>query len=261
MDGCTKGVSALKDTHGVYKPVRVRNSVHGRGALKSTNQQLSIFWALCSTRVHLQKPNSRDDRGGDREATGVQTHAPQATVQVMEGGKAVLRGGGQRAFDCQRSVCFLTTIDGTYAPILSSKVVQRQANPLHACHTLSTGCSCSARFRFRFTGSTQKSATSQNAWLPGLCRARGEFRGRRGSFGAQFIHTNTASALQVVMYDEPTAGLDPVASTVVEDLMRDLHNDSKQVPPARRKVNELGVLRIPVLHQLNHLISPGGLHS
>jgi len=25
------------------------------------------------------------------------------------------------------------------------------------------------------------------------------------------------------MYDEPTAGLDPVASTVVEDLIRDLH--------------------------------------
>ncbi len=29
---------------------------------------------------------------------------------------------------------------------------------------------------------------------------------------------------EVVMYDEPTAGLDPIASTVVEDLMRDLHN-------------------------------------
>ncbi|KAJ9514837.1 hypothetical protein QJQ45_028497 [Haematococcus lacustris] len=31
---------------------------------------------------------------------------------------------------------------------------------------------------------------------------------------------------QVIMYDEPTAGLDPVASTVVEDLMRSLHNSS-----------------------------------
>jgi ABC-type transporter Mla maintaining outer membrane lipid asymmetry ATPase subunit MlaF len=31
---------------------------------------------------------------------------------------------------------------------------------------------------------------------------------------------------KVVMYDEPTAGLDPVASTVVEDLMRNLHNES-----------------------------------
>jgi len=31
------------------------------------------------------------------------------------------------------------------------------------------------------------------------------------------------SAQQVVMYDEPTAGLDPVASTVVEDLIRSLH--------------------------------------
>lgn len=29
---------------------------------------------------------------------------------------------------------------------------------------------------------------------------------------------------QVIMYDEPTAGLDPVASTVVEDLMRELHS-------------------------------------
>jgi ABC-type transporter Mla maintaining outer membrane lipid asymmetry ATPase subunit MlaF len=31
---------------------------------------------------------------------------------------------------------------------------------------------------------------------------------------------------QVIMYDEPTAGLDPVASTVVEDLMRSLHNST-----------------------------------
>lgn len=27
----------------------------------------------------------------------------------------------------------------------------------------------------------------------------------------------------MVMYDEPTAGLDPIASTVVEDLVRSLH--------------------------------------
>lgn len=32
-----------------------------------------------------------------------------------------------------------------------------------------------------------------------------------------------SSTEQVIMYDEPTAGLDPVASTVVEDLMRSLH--------------------------------------
>ncbi|KAK9803293.1 hypothetical protein WJX72_008853 [[Myrmecia] bisecta] len=31
------------------------------------------------------------------------------------------------------------------------------------------------------------------------------------------------NAEQVIMYDEPTAGLDPVASTVVEDLIRSLH--------------------------------------
>lgn len=29
------------------------------------------------------------------------------------------------------------------------------------------------------------------------------------------------------MYDEPTAGLDPVASTVVEDLMRSMHDSEE----------------------------------
>lgn len=28
---------------------------------------------------------------------------------------------------------------------------------------------------------------------------------------------------QVLLYDEPTAGLDPIASTVVEDLIRSMH--------------------------------------
>jgi ABC-type transporter Mla maintaining outer membrane lipid asymmetry ATPase subunit MlaF len=32
-----------------------------------------------------------------------------------------------------------------------------------------------------------------------------------------------AGAEKLIMYDEPTAGLDPVASTVVEDLMRSIH--------------------------------------
>ena len=32
--------------------------------------------------------------------------------------------------------------------------------------------------------------------------------------------------MQIIMYDEPTAGLDPVASTVVEDLIRSLHDRS-----------------------------------
>ena len=34
-----------------------------------------------------------------------------------------------------------------------------------------------------------------------------------------------AAAVQVLMYDEPTAGLDPIASTVVEDLIRSLGGD------------------------------------
>ena len=46
------------------------------------------------------------------------------------------------------------------------------------------------------------------------------------------------------MYDEPTAGLDPVASTVIEDLMRSLHD------PHLNSDNELGVSSyIVVTHQ------------
>jgi len=37
---------------------------------------------------------------------------------------------------------------------------------------------------------------------------------------------------QVLLYDEPTAGLDPVASTVVEDLIRSLHRPSPDGRPA-----------------------------
>lgn len=41
---------------------------------------------------------------------------------------------------------------------------------------------------------------------------------------ARAIVGDTSEGMErVIMYDEPTAGLDPVASTVVEDLMRELH--------------------------------------
>lgn len=34
---------------------------------------------------------------------------------------------------------------------------------------------------------------------------------------------NPAESPEILLYDEPTAGLDPIASTVIEDLIRDLH--------------------------------------
>lgn len=37
------------------------------------------------------------------------------------------------------------------------------------------------------------------------------------------------------MYDEPTAGLDPIASTVVEDLIRSVHFKGEE--PARKSGN------------------------
>ncbi|KAL5726026.1 Protein TRIGALACTOSYLDIACYLGLYCEROL 3 [Ranunculus cassubicifolius] len=45
-----------------------------------------------------------------------------------------------------------------------------------------------------------------------------------------FDHTKDAIEPEVLLYDEPTAGLDPIASTVVEDLIRSVHLKSEDVP-------------------------------
>ncbi len=47
---------------------------------------------------------------------------------------------------------------------------------------------------------------------------------KRVSFARSIIFNpeNPKSRPEIVMYDEPTAGLDPIASTVIEDLVRDL---------------------------------------
>jgi ABC-type transporter Mla maintaining outer membrane lipid asymmetry ATPase subunit MlaF len=49
---------------------------------------------------------------------------------------------------------------------------------------------------------------------------------KRVALARAVVRDVRAATEQVIMYDEPTAGLDPVASTVVEDLMRNLHNNS-----------------------------------
>ncbi|KAL5566997.1 hypothetical protein UlMin_030161 [Ulmus minor] len=42
--------------------------------------------------------------------------------------------------------------------------------------------------------------------------------------------TNEAIEPEVLLYDEPTAGLDPIASTVVEDLIRSVHMKDEDAP-------------------------------
>ncbi|KAG1655319.1 hypothetical protein FOA52_006618 [Chlamydomonas sp. UWO 241] len=49
---------------------------------------------------------------------------------------------------------------------------------------------------------------------------------KRVALARAVVADETDNSERVLMYDEPTAGLDPVASTVVEDLMRRLHSDS-----------------------------------
>ncbi|KMZ72368.1 Protein TRIGALACTOSYLDIACYLGLYCEROL 3 [Zostera marina] len=48
---------------------------------------------------------------------------------------------------------------------------------------------------------------------------------KRVALARSIIYDNTTNAVQpeVLLYDEPTAGLDPIASTVVEDLIRSVH--------------------------------------
>ncbi|XP_042499873.1 protein TRIGALACTOSYLDIACYLGLYCEROL 3, chloroplastic-like, partial [Macadamia integrifolia] len=48
---------------------------------------------------------------------------------------------------------------------------------------------------------------------------------KRVALARSIIFDNTKEAIdpEVVLYDEPTAGLDPIASTVVEDLIRSVH--------------------------------------
>lgn len=44
---------------------------------------------------------------------------------------------------------------------------------------------------------------------------------------APSLKTFSAFPRQVLLYDEPTAGLDPIASTVVEDLIRSVHSNGE----------------------------------
>lgn len=63
---------------------------------------------------------------------------------------------------------------------------------------------------------------------------------KRVSFARAIVHNFVESNRQaeLLLYDEPTAGLDPIASTVVEDLMRDL-----------RQIQTPGSAYVVVTHQ------------
>lgn len=52
---------------------------------------------------------------------------------------------------------------------------------------------------------------------------------KRVALARSIIYDNTKHSIEpeVVLYDEPTAGLDPIASTVVEDLIRSVHIKGK----------------------------------
>ncbi|CAN6449144.1 unnamed protein product [Victoria cruziana] len=58
---------------------------------------------------------------------------------------------------------------------------------------------------------------------------------KRVALARSIIFDNTKDKIEpeVLLYDEPTAGLDPIASTVVEDLIRSVHvqgNDATGKP-------------------------------
>jgi len=72
--------------------------------------------------------------------------------------------------------------------------------------------------------------------------------------------TNT-DVEQVIMYDEPTAGLDPVASTVIEDLIRSMHDPIYAKPRPSPEMNAVERSNASVLmdkddpYHLNHEVS------
>lgn len=55
---------------------------------------------------------------------------------------------------------------------------------------------------------------------------------KRVALARSIIFDNTKEAIEpeVLLYDEPTAGLDPIASTVVEDLIRSVHLKGEDAP-------------------------------
>ncbi|GJP57255.1 hypothetical protein CLOM_g16280 [Closterium sp. NIES-68] len=61
---------------------------------------------------------------------------------------------------------------------------------------------------------------------------------KRVALARAIVSDSTAPQLEeeVVMYDEPTAGLDPIASTVVEDLIRSLHVGSSVPVPVTAEI-------------------------
>uniref|UniRef100_A0A7N0VJQ1 ABC transporter domain-containing protein n=1 Tax=Kalanchoe fedtschenkoi TaxID=63787 RepID=A0A7N0VJQ1_KALFE len=67
---------------------------------------------------------------------------------------------------------------------------------------------------------------------------------KRVALARSIIYDNTKDSIEpeILLYDEPTAGLDPIASTVVEDLIRSVHLKDEDSPGAPGKISSYVVV-------------------
>ncbi|CAM8891621.1 unnamed protein product [Rhodiola kirilowii] len=67
---------------------------------------------------------------------------------------------------------------------------------------------------------------------------------KRVALARSIIYDTTKDSIEpeILLYDEPTAGLDPIASTVVEDLIRSVHLKDEDAPETPGKISSYVVV-------------------